>query len=268
MSEKKFRKYILEFGTAHGRQGLPWRATKNPYHILVSEIMLQQTQVDRVIPKYRAFIKQFPTMRALSTASLRDVLSVWQGLGYNRRAKMLHNTAREIQNTYGGRIPKNAQELKKLPGIGDYTASAICAFAYNQDVVLIETNIRTVIIHHFFTAQGSVSDKEIKEVLTRLLPSGKASAWYAALMDYGAVLKKEGSKAHVHAKVYRPQSRFKGSAREIRGAIIRALLKESQTAHSLKKQFNKTRHKDVDTQILALLREGLVTRDRHRLGLF
>lgn len=157
--EKKFVKTVWEHYQRHGRRSLPWRRTKNPYYILVSEIMLQQTQVDRVIPKYTSFLKQF-TVKRLSEASLGDVLREWQGLGYNRRAKLLHQCAIQIGNEYKGKFPKTHAELMKLPGIGHYTAGAIMAFAYNSPVPIIETNIRTVFIHHFFHDATDISDEQ------------------------------------------------------------------------------------------------------------
>ena len=146
-----FRKIVLCHYKKHGRHHLPWRKTKNPYRILVSEIMLQQTPVDRVLPKYQEFLKQFPSIKKLAAASLGDVLRAWQGLGYNRRAKYLHQCAAVIIYDNGGIWPRTVNELQALPGIGPYTAGAVMAFAYNQPIPIIETNIRTVYLHHFFS---------------------------------------------------------------------------------------------------------------------
>jgi len=153
MKDKKKIKEIQKIVWAHyekyGRHNLPWRKTRNPYRVLVSEIMLQQTQVARVIPKYKAFLKQFPTLESLSKAPLRDVLIAWQGLGYNRRAKALHALAELVVTAHKGRMPTMFEELIRLPGIGPYTAGAVCAFAYNTPVPILETNIRTILFHHF-----------------------------------------------------------------------------------------------------------------------
>lgn len=155
----EFKCIVWDHYRKHGRHNLPWRKTKNPYRILVSEIMLQQTQVERVTPYYKTFLKQFLTVRSLSRAPLSSVLRAWQGLGYNRRAKMLHEAAKEIAKR--GSFPKKVTELERLPGIGPYTARAICAFAYNQNVVFVETNIRTALIHHFFRAKTSIRNGSI-----------------------------------------------------------------------------------------------------------
>ncbi len=184
--EKVFAKVVRTYYKQHGRHILPWRKTKNPYRIFVSEIMLQQTQVDRVIPKYKAFLKLFPSLVALADASLGEVLRAWQGLGYNRRAKMLHSCAKEIMESYTGKFPKDQKTLLSLPGIGPYTASAVMAFAYNEPVVLIETNVRTVFIHHFFSDQTDVTDTEILALVDRTLDRKNPREWYYALMDYGS----------------------------------------------------------------------------------
>lgn len=148
MTAPQFRRLVWAHYKKHGRHELPWRKTHDPYRILVSEVMLQQTQVQRVQPYYREFLKQFPTARRLAEAPLSEVLKAWQGLGYNRRAKMLHAAAKEIAK-HG--MPKTALELEKLPGVGPYTARAVATFAYDADEILIETNIRTVVFHHFFS---------------------------------------------------------------------------------------------------------------------
>ena len=180
--------------------------------------MLQQTQVDRVIPKYRAFIKTFPTAKRLAAASLADVLKLWSGLGYNRRAKYLHEAAK----LWGG-VP-----LEDLPGVGPYTASAVRVFAYNEPVNMIETNIRTVIIHHCFSRRNKVSDIEILQLTGILLSNQKVKkdprTWYSALMDYGSYLKKIHTNPSRLSSSPIKQQPFKGSDRAIRGAILRAHL--------------------------------------------
>src|SRR3989344_2151314 len=181
-----FQRLVWAEYKKHGRHDLPWRRTRNPYRVLVSEVMLQQTQVERVIPFYKRFLKLFPSVRALAHASLSKVLRAWQGLGYNRRAKALRETAREIVLKQGGLVSKEESTLTALPGVGVYTARAILAFAYNKDVAFVETNIRTAVIRHFFPRRNTVTDKEILEVLQRALPQGRARLWYSALMDYGA----------------------------------------------------------------------------------
>jgi A/G-specific adenine glycosylase len=145
-----FRRTVWAHYKKHGRHTLPWRATRDPYRILVSEVMLQQTQVERVIPFYTDFLKKFPSARALARAPLAEVLRAWQGLGYNRRARLLRETARAVTDDHGGRFPTSVEALEKLPGIGPYTARALAAFAHNRGSVFIETNIRTAVMHHYF----------------------------------------------------------------------------------------------------------------------
>lgn len=219
--EQKFIDTVWNYYRAAGRHTLPWRQTHNPYQILVSELMLQQTQVVRVVQKYEAFIKKWPTVQSLAKASLGEVLLAWQGLGYNRRAKFLYMCAKAIVHEYGGVFPTDKRTLETLPGIGPYTAGAICTFAYNQPVVLIETNVRRVFLHHFFTHEHSVSDTAIFPMIERTLPVDNSREWYAALMDYGAHLKNTIPNPNVRSKAYVKQSKFEGSDRQIRGAILK-----------------------------------------------
>lgn len=257
--EQQFVETVWEFYERHGRQRLPWRKTQNPYRILVSEIMLQQTQVDRVIPKYTEFLKTFPTVVALARAPLGDVLRAWQGLGYNRRAKMLHNAAQTVVHEYGGRFPKTYNELRTLSGVGSYTAGAVMAFAYQKPIAIIETNIRTVFIHHFFKDVTDVHDNEILKYVERTLPHERVHEWYAALMDYGTYLKKEYGNKNVQSTHYQKQSAFKGSDREIRGIILRTLAQGSQTVRSLQRDIPAEKERLI-AQLRALIREGLVVK--------
>jgi A/G-specific adenine glycosylase len=188
--------------------------------------MLQQTQVDRVVPFYTRFLARFPDVFALSRASLGDVLMLWQGLGYNRRAKMLHQCAKVIVSEYHGVFPKTAQELRSLPGVGPYTAGALMAFAYNTPTTMIETNIRTVFIHHFFLDRTDVHDQELLPLIERMMDADNPRTWYAALMDYGTHLKRTQGNASRKSLHHTVQKKFQGSDRQIRGAIIRILLKQ------------------------------------------
>ena len=264
MTHREFQRTIWRHHRLHVRD-LPWRlpasrqGNPNPYQILVSEIMLQQTQVDRVVPKYTEFIRAFPTIRSLAHAPLKDVLRVWQGLGYNRRAKMLQETAKEIVKNHGGRIPKNPETLQSLPGIGPYTARAICVFAYNIPSVCIETNIRSVYLHFFFKERSNVSDTELIPLIEKTLSYENPREWYAALMDYGSVLKKENQNPSRKSTHHVRQAPFKGSTREIRGAIVKVLVKNtrvtmSDIVHSLA-SFEK---REISAQIDRLCEEGLV----------
>lgn len=255
MTPAKFRALVWRFYKKEGRHDLPWRTTSDPYKILVSEIMLQQTQVERVIPLYKNFLKKFPTAKKLANAPLAEVLSSWQGLGYNRRAKMLHAAAKEVV-AHG--FPKDILGFEELPGVGPYTARAVAAFAYNEDVTVIETNIRTVIIQHFFREEEKVSDKEIEQILLRVLPKGRAREWYSALMDYGAHLKRTGISHNARSVTHTKQSKFSGSLREARGAILRALAGSSASLTLLVGLLGASRRTQMQSALRALLVEGLV----------
>ena len=231
LSSKKileFQKTILDSYEARGRK-FPWRETSDPYAILVSEIMLQQTQTERVIPKYNEWLARFPSPRALADAPLAEVLALWSGLGYNRRARYLHEAAKQIARDG---FPATADELKKLPGIGAYTAGAVIAFAHNSAEVFIETNIRSVFIFFFFESARitedapAVRDSQIIPLIEQTLFRESPRLWYYALMDYGAALKKKTMNPSRMSAHYTKQSKFKGSVREARGAILRSI-----TAH-------------------------------------
>lgn len=226
--------------------------------------MLQQTQVERVAPLYAAFIKRFPTVRALSGAPLSEVLKKWQGLGYNRRAKMLHAAAKEI--AVRG-MPRTVQEFERLPGVGPYTARAVAAFAYNQDVTPVETNIRTVILHHFFPKRRKVPDTEIERILREVLPAGRAREWYGALMDYGAHLKRSGISHNARSRRYAKQMRFGGSLREARGAVLRELAREPAPRGRLVGLFGPLRRAQVARALDALCAEGFVRAEGSRYAL-
>lgn len=259
MTIQRFRKIVWTHAQMHGRHALPWRSAKaSPYHVLVSEVMLQQTQVDRVIPYYRALLKEFPTVRRLADAPLSGVLRAWQGLGYNRRAKLLQLAAQKIVAEHGGNVPRDIDALERLPGIGPYTARAIAAFAYDEDTVFIETNLRTAVIHHFFPEDEAVSDATILAVLEKAFPKGKARAWYAALMDYGAHLKRSGVRVNSRAKAYAKQSRFTGSSREARGAILRALVSGPKTVTHLTALLGPERKEQLTRALSALRSEAMV----------
>lgn len=249
--------------------------------------MLQQTQVERVKPFYERFLEKFPSVHALAKAPLGEVLRAWQGLGYNRRAKMLQAAAKEVVKKYGGKFPKTAARLEELPGIGPYTAAAVAAFAHNADAILLETNIRTAILHHFFprsagerradaspargriglaagaprvgdVAAKRVTDKQIQKILSRLLPKGKSREWNLALMDYGAHLKKSGVKVNAQSKHYAKQSRFAGSNREARGAILKELARGSAAEPRLLGLLGDDRRPQLKSALAALLSEHLI----------
>jgi len=256
--EREFQAFVLDWYYACGRHDLPWRQDSDPYKILVSELMLQQTQVLRVIPKYQAFIKEYPTVQKLATATLGDVLRLWQGLGYNRRAKFLLQCAQAVVSEHSSVFPTNYDDLLKLPGIGPYTAAAICAFAYNQPVELIETNVRQVYIHHFFKNKTEVTDAEILEKVRRTIPAEQSRDWYAALMDYGTHLKALHGNNTRKVKGYSKQSKFKGSNREVRAAIVRTLTTDSLTKQQLWVELAQYDQSKIQLQLDGLLADQMV----------
>ncbi len=181
-----FRRTLLSFFRREGRD-LPWRKTRDPYRILVSEVMLQQTQVSRVIEKYRNFLRRFPSARMLAKASRADVIRAWSGLGYNRRALNLQRTTQEVMTNYQGVFPRTVQELEALPGIGPYTARALAAFAYEQPVAMIDTNVRRV-IGRYFVGLKNVPPVQLERLADALVRKQHAWAWGHALMDFGAMV--------------------------------------------------------------------------------
>jgi A/G-specific adenine glycosylase len=218
-----FQKFIWDFYSKNKRD-LPWRRTKDPYKVLVSEVMLQQTQVSRGIVKYESFLKLFPTVQSLASTSTAAVLRAWQGLGYNRRALMLKKAAEIIVKDHQGKVPKNAEQLDALPGIGVNTAGSILAYAFNEPVVFIETNIRKIFLHHFFYNKENVSDAEILPYIEKSLDQKNPREWYWALMDYGVYLSKTVPNPNRKSKHYTRQSKFEGSLRQLRGKVIAYLL--------------------------------------------
>jgi len=235
----QFRRSIYKHYHEHKRD-FPWRQTTNPYHILVSEIMLQQTQTSRVMTKYLGFIEEFPDFVTLAQAPLRKVLHAWQGLGYNRRALALHQIAKTVTSKFGGKLPSSSDILVTLPGIGSYTASAIAALAFNQPTAFIETNIRTVFLHFFFPNHEKVTDRDILPLIAHTLDNKNLSEWYYALFDYGVMLKQKQNLAPRSAH-YHKQSPFPGSNRQLRGRIISLLLAHrSLTEKEMNRQLNQS----------------------------
>lgn len=237
---------------------MPWRRDTRPYYVLVSELMLQQTQVTRVVPKFNAFIAQFPDEHALAQASLADVLVSWQGLGYNRRAKFLHDAAELIVTGFNGDFPEMETEMLKLPGVGKNTAGAIQAYAFNRPAVFIETNIRTVYIHHFFEDDWGIDDAVILEKLSATIDEEYPREFYWALMDYGSWLKANGVRTNARSKHYIKQSPLEGSVRQVRGRIVSALSKSTELSLA---QLHETVYGDerFETALSGLERDGLVS---------
>ena len=221
---RSFRLLVVDAVGAESRADLPWRQTRDPYRIMVSEIMLQQTQVERIRSRYGEFLLTFPDLEALARASLQEVLAAWQGLGYNRRGMALKRAAEEVVARFGGVVPVTEEELRTLPGIGPYTAGAICAFAFDQPVVFIETNIRAVYLHHFFPDRQGITDRELFPLVALTLDRDAPREWYYALMDYGVLLKRLLPNPSRRSAHHVRQSPFKGSNREVRSRILTAIL--------------------------------------------
>lgn len=267
-----FLEKLTNFYYESGRHDMAWRRPDadggfDPYKILVSEMMLQQTQVDRVTPKYELFLRKFPTVRDLAAVPLGDVLKVWNGLGYNRRAKYIWQAAQTVENEFTGVFPATQSQLMQLPGIGPNTAGAILAYAYDQPAIFIETNIRTVIIHHFFKDRQGIHDTKIREVLEALVPKGDKNGlllqggvlgpreFYWAMMDYGTFLKKTVGNVSRASRHYTRQSAFHGSKRQLRGNVIRLLTEKPRGVSGLKKEITDERLDDV---LKELATEGMI----------
>ena len=258
-SVRKFQRMIYGYYKESGRD-LPWRKTHDPYRILVSEVMLQQTQVSRVMGKYERFIEAFPDFQSLADAPLRAVLKEWQGLGYNRRAMALRQTAQRVMEEFHGGLPSPVEVLATFPGIGKATASAISAFAFHNPSAFIETNIRRVFIHCFFHNRNDVHDADILPLVEKTLDASNPREWYYALMDYGVMLKQKYVNPNRRSAHYQKQSPFEGSNRQVRGMILRELahappITESEIAQKL--QLNPERIRD---NLVQLQKEGFIAR--------
>jgi A/G-specific adenine glycosylase len=264
VNTQDFQEIIWQQGRELYRD-MPWRRDTRPYYVLVSEIMLQQTQVDRVIPKFEAFIAAFPTVRSLAEASLADVLTLWSGLGYNRRAKFLHEAAKKIEGEFNGVFPETPEALMSLPGVGVNTAGAIGAYSFNQPAIFIETNVRTVYFHHFFEDQLAVTDKELREIVRTTMDGEHPREWYWALMDYGSYLKRQGAGRNDKSHHYKKQSALKGSIREVRGQILKALAINDATVDELQKLLQADDR--FPAALAGVLKDGLVSETSGRLHL-
>ena len=261
-----FRQLIYQHYYSNGRE-LPWRETYDPYAILVSEIMLQQTQVDRVREKYREFLASFPGFEQLARAELSRVLSVWQGLGYNRRAVSLRLCAQTVVERFAGVLPEKIGDLESLPGIGPYTARAVAAFAFGEPTAFIETNIRSVFIHHFFADGEAVRDSEILPLVELTLDREKPREWYYALMDFGAMLKKTRSNPGRLSAHHVRQSPFRGSNREQRSQLLRSILAAPGTSEAELIGALAAEAASVSKNLEQLEREGVIRKESGRFSI-
>ncbi len=242
---------------------------------MVSEVMLQQTQVPRVIEKYKEFLKKFPTLRALAKAPLSDVLRVWSGLGYNRRGKYLRDAAKLVVEKHRGKVPVVYSELVELPGIGPYTAAAIRVFAYNEPDVLIETNIRAAFIDYFLPDTLKVHDRVLYVYAEKAAKGQDPREWHWALMDYGVHIKKLHKNPARRSAMYTRQSKFEGSLRQVRGAILRELHKGHQTEQRLRLNLNledvRPRRsniaKNLEKALGGLAGDGLIVKENGKWGI-
>ena len=255
----QFQDIIYDHYNRYGRK-FPWRETDNPYHIVVSEFMLQQTQTHRVLTPYTTFITTFPDFPSLAAAPLQKVLACWRGLGYNRRALNLKKTAEIVTNQFDNRLPHDLETLKTFPGIGTATAAAIACFAFQKPVVFIETNIRTVYIYFFFQTRQKVKDTTLLPLVRQTRDTTNPRHWYYALMDYGVMLKKRHPFLNKKSAHYRKQPSFKGSNRQIRGLILKELVTKTYTASELLSTLgcDPKRGKKI---LLQLEKEGFIKRE-------
>lgn len=281
MTLPAFRRAITRWYRSDARD-LPWRHACSAYAILVSEIMLQQTQVDRVIPKYKAFLRRFPTLRSVARATLADVLRAWSGLGYNGRARRLWQCARAVVEEQGGRLPRDVGSLMRLPGIGRYTACAIASFAFGERTPAVDVNVRRVLGRAIDGAE-IVTDARAWELAELALPPrGPSSSWSQALMDVGALFCRPAPKCAacpvrhvcrtratgpvVHARTSPKQTHFEGSRRFYRGRIVRALagapsLSFLDIGEKVKERFGESDLPWLEDLLAELARDGLVALD-------
>jgi len=248
-----FRRRILNHYRRHGRD-LPFRRTRDPYKITLAEIMLQQTQVERVVPKYESWIARWPTWQALAEASTRELLAAWSGLGYNRRALFLGKMADVIVEQFDGRLPEEPAALKRLPGIGHYTANAIAIFAFNQPLITIDTNIRRVFLLEF-DLPDETSRAEIEKLAWRALPKQRSREWHNALMDYSRLALRTPERK---VKPLTRQGRLEGSRRQIRGEIIRRLTRQQRVSLAVIARDLDRSIDDVRSAAESLAAEGMV----------
>jgi len=259
---KVFQDIIYSFYN-HKKRNFPFRENITPYKVVVSEIMLQQTQTNRVAEKFIEFIDKFPDFKSLAQASVEELLSMWQGLGYNRRAIALKKIAERIISEFNGNVPKDMDSLTSLPQIGHNTASSILSFAYNIPTYFIETNIRRVYIYFFFPGKIEIDDKEIMELVKDSVDKDNPRDWYYALMDFGTMLKKTHPELNKKSAHYRKQSKFVGSTRQVRGKVLKLLLKKPFSKREIIDKINYEEKKVIEI-LDALKKEGFIQEEQDR----
>ncbi|NMW18655.1 MAG: Fe-S cluster assembly protein HesB [Chlorobiaceae bacterium] len=252
-----FRQKIFEFYRLHGRS-FPWRETTDRYAVMISEIMLQQTQAERVVPRFEEWLRHFPDCEHLSSASLREVLSLWSGLGYNSRAVRLHRCANLIMDSFSGIVPSRPEILKTLPGIGEYTSRSIPVFADNLDTAAVDTNIRRIMIHEFGLPED-IAPAELQQEAEAFVPHGRSREWHNALMDYGSLVltsKKTG------IRPLTKQSKFQGSRRWYRGKLVKELINTGEMFLEEISEKYASCPWDLEEIINDLITEGVVERQK------
>ncbi|MBD3321820.1 MAG: A/G-specific adenine glycosylase, partial [Chitinivibrionales bacterium] len=254
---RRFRDLVRTNYRERGRD-LPWRKTRDPYRILVSEIMLQQTQVPRVLEKYPEFLKAFPDFTSLARAPKIKLLKVWQGMGYNRRALNLQKAAGKVVEQFGGKLPQTYERLIELPGIGPATASDILAFAYNKPAVVIETNIRAVFIHMFFPDSEDIHDEDILPLIEKTMDRKNPCDWYNGLMDFGTELKGLFANPARKSRHYTRQSKFEGSNRQVRSRILKYILEHGRTGFSDLARAIPGSEQRLENNLIAMKDEGFI----------
>ena len=250
--KKSLQKRVLDYYKKNKR-GFPWRKTRDPYKILVSEVMLQQTQASRVVPKYVAFLKKYPTLLSLSKAKDHELLLLWSGLGYNRRAINLKRACQGIVERFDGTLPQSEEALLNLPGIGPYTARAILAFAFNKEVPVVDTNIRRILICEFGLDED-ISSNELEKAARKAIPKGKSCIWHNALMDYGAMV---ATARKTGVSSLGKQGKFEGSRRWYRSQIVKIALERETLVRDVSKHLKKPIG-FIRELCLELSKEGLI----------
>ena len=262
LTPNAFQRLVMGF-YEDNRRPFAWRETRDPYKILVSEIMLQQTQTSRVEERYPTFLKAFPTIKALANASQADVLKAWEGLGYYRRARNLHRAAIAVHEEYGGKMPNSFDELIALPGLGHYTAAAVSVFAFEKPTPMIETNIRSVYLYGFCSGRTKVSDRELMQLIHDTMDTKRCRDWFYALMDFGVALKRARPGINAQSKHHTKQSKFEGSDRQIAATILKIVVasKRGVAVSEIQKHVNAEVER-VEKAVRRLENDGLIRRMR------
>ena len=260
--KKTFQDLIYSFYN-HKKRNFPFRENVTPYKVVVSEIMLQQTQANRVAEKFLEFIKKFPDFKSLAEASVEEVLSAWQGLGYNRRAIALKKIGECIMSEFNGYVPKYLKTLISLPQIGHNTSYSILCFSYNIPTYFIETNIRRVYLYFFFPGRSQIDDKEIMEIVKISVDEDNPRDWYYALMDFGTMLKKTHPELNKKSVHYRKQSKFDGSTRQVRGKVLKLLLEKPISTKEIIDKINHEEKKILEI-LNTLKKEGFIQEEHEK----